>query len=126
MRRLLLVPLLLLFSAACATRPDGRADSAASAPVYSPPAQPPIGRIISVDTRNGFAVTALNPDGEKLFRAEHREFHSRRADLTPTARLLGTVHRHGATLGLRILEGLPSPGDEVVPAPPPVVPPPAP
>lgn len=112
----LLVPLLLL--SACATggkrTKPAKADSQPAAERYVAPLHPAVGRIASVNTRAGTAVVALDPGGAAIFRAEGLTFESRREDLTPTARLTGTTRRLGSHLGLRILEGSPAEGDEVV------------
>lgn len=116
MRRLALVPLLLL--AACASRPGKVAKPAASADTYALPAQPVVGRVVEVDVRHRTAVVRLNGDGANIPRAEHWQFWSRRDDLTPTARLEGSAQRFGNSLGVLIPEGLPAVGEEVVLAPP--------
>ncbi|MFH1497438.1 MAG: hypothetical protein ABII82_06390 [Verrucomicrobiota bacterium] len=110
----LVVPLLLL--SACATGGGKKTgpDDAARLPAYTEPVHPPVGRIASVNTRQGVAVVTLDPRGAAIFRAEGLTFASRRDDLTPTARLAGTTRRLGTHLGLRILEGEPTEGDEVV------------
>ncbi len=113
----LLVPLLLL--SACATgggkrTKPAKADAQPTAERYVAPVHPAVGRITSVNTRAGTAVVALDPRGASIFRAEGVTFESRRDDLTPTARLTGTTRRLGSHLGLRILEGEPAEGDEVV------------
>ncbi len=113
MRRLIPALVCVLLLAACKTKPG----SAPAGPAYSLSAQPVIGRILVTDTRHGTAVVALNLEGTGLPRVDNWQFISRRDDLTPTARLAGTVHRSGSTLGVIIIEGDPQPGDEVTLAP---------
>ena len=73
-----------------------------------------VGRIIVVDPRQGFAFVELAPDAPAGALADGTELIVRTAELRQTARISASRHVTGRTLGTKIVDGQPSPGDEVV------------
>ncbi|MBI5690825.1 MAG: hypothetical protein HZC55_12115 [Verrucomicrobia bacterium] len=73
-----------------------------------------VGRIIAVDPERPFAFVALGADAPPAATAEGTELSSRSPELRHTAHLRASRYVRGRTLGVTIVEGRPSPGDEVV------------
>jgi hypothetical protein len=73
-----------------------------------------IGRIIAVDSAQGFAFVDLAPDTPSPALANGTELIARTLALHETGRLRVSRYVRGRTLGTKIVDGQPSPGDEVV------------
>jgi hypothetical protein len=73
-----------------------------------------IGRIVAVDTTQGFAFVELASDAPAGALVDGTELIARAADLRETARLRSSRYVRGRTLGTKIVDGQPSPSDEVV------------
>lgn len=114
-----LVALAVFFLAACrhlgppASKQTPAASDATSAPL-SPSPRLIVGRVLSVEAANGFAIVDLLAEAPQAALAEGTELMARTLDLRETARLRASRHVRGRTLGARIVSGQPAPGDEVV------------
>lgn len=73
-----------------------------------------IGRIVAVDAARGFAFVDLASDAPAAALVDGAELIARTADLRETARLRSSRYVRGRTLGAKIVDGQPSPSDEVV------------
>jgi hypothetical protein len=73
-----------------------------------------VGRIIAVDSAQGFAFVDLATDAPAPALANGTELFARTVGLQNTARLRTSRYVRGRTLGTKIVDGQPSPGDEVV------------
>lgn len=109
----------ILFFAGCqhsASRPArGRPKPAEVAPeTLAPSPRLIIGRIVAVDSVQGFALIELAPDAPGAALVEGAELTSRTLELQETARLQGSRHVRGRTFGTKIVSGQPTRGDEVV------------
>jgi hypothetical protein len=107
----------LLSSGCQGTR--GQAPQRVDAPVLSADALLPsprliVGRIVAVNTAEGFAFVELATDAPKAALVEGCELIVRTADLRETARVRVSRQQRGRTLGTRIVRGQPAAGDEVV------------
>jgi hypothetical protein len=73
-----------------------------------------VGYVIAVDPSRRFAFVEPAADAPAAALAEGTRLLVRTPDLRDTGQLLVSAHRRGRTLGAKIAEGQPSPGDEVV------------
>ena len=74
---------------------------------------PVLGTVLHVDSAQDLAVVSLQSNA----RLAGPFLYSRNPALRETARLEAGSQRRGRMLGVRILSGLPNPGDEVLAAP---------
>ncbi|MBC8009648.1 MAG: hypothetical protein H7067_06095 [Burkholderiales bacterium] len=115
--------LLLMLPACSSIGRRGKNDASAQAstePIYTAPLHLELGRVLSYDAKAGAALVEFTPfakiptplAGQTLI-ARHPE------TLVQTARLIASAHRTGPVFGAYVVEGTPSPDDEVVlpPAP---------
>ena len=84
------------------------------APSLAPSPRLIVGRVIAIDTEQRFAFVELAPDAPNPALAEGTEFIARTLELRVTGRLRASRYLRGRTLGTTILDGQPTPGDEVV------------
>lgn len=73
-----------------------------------------VGRILSIDEANHFAFVALATEPPAAALADGAELTVRGDDLRETGRIRTSRYAHARTLGTQIIQGQPSPGDEVV------------
>jgi hypothetical protein len=73
-----------------------------------------VGRIVAVDAARGFAFVDLTDEPPAGALVDGAELIVRTDDLRETARLKASRHARGRTLGTQIVQGQPTPGDEVV------------
>lgn len=99
--------LLVFLSWGCATLPGPREDAEYE---LEPPPSQKIGQIAWVDPGEKIAVVHLDPRNP----GSYRSMASRNDILVETARLERSEVQRGRMLGVRIIEGLPNVGDEVV------------
>lgn len=88
-------------------------------PVLGPGALVPsprliVGRILAVDQNQGFAFVDLAADAPNGALIAGTELVVRTLELHETARIEVSRFVRGRTLGTKVIEGQPSPGDEVV------------
>ena len=90
-----------------------------SAPILAADALVPsprliVGRILAVDTAQGFAFVELAADAPVAATTDGADLMTRTPDLRETGRLRASRYVRGRTLGAKILGGQPTAGDEVV------------
>ena len=107
----------ICFLAGC--HPVSPASRIPSAPVLSADALLPsprliIGRVVAVDPSHAFAILELASDAPAGAVAEGAELMTRTLGLKETGRLRASRYIRGRALGSKIVDGQPSPGDEVV------------
>jgi hypothetical protein len=73
-----------------------------------------VGRVLAVDPGHGFAFVELAPDAPAAALNAGTELNVRTLELRDTARIEVSRYLRGRTLGAKIVEGQPAPGDEVV------------
>src|SRR5688500_8365077 len=73
-----------------------------------------VGRVLAVDPGHGFAFVELAPDAPAAALNAGTELSVRTLELRDTARIEVSRYLRGRTLGTKIVEGQPAPGDEVV------------
>jgi hypothetical protein len=105
------LPLLLL--SACASGGAKRTDPAAA--IYLAPLHVEVGHVISHDAKAGTALVVIGPFAKTPAKLAGQSLIARHpVTLAQTARLVASAHRTGAVFGAYVLEGVPSPDDEVV------------
>ena len=113
-----LLPLAAVFVfGACAHRaakPAGNSPPVLSADALLPSPRLIVGRILSVDPVQGFAILEAASDAPSAALADGTELIARTLDLRETGRLRASRYLRGRTLGTKIVAGQPAPGDEVV------------
>lgn len=110
-RSLLLLAVILCFGAC---RHYAPAKPTLSAEALAPSPRLIVGRIIALDPLPGFAFVELAADSPNAALASGTELVARTLELHETARLRVSRFVRGRTLGVTIVSGQPSPGDEVV------------
>ncbi|MGH7958079.1 MAG: hypothetical protein ACREH8_13895 [Opitutaceae bacterium] len=73
-----------------------------------------VGRVVAVDRVQHFAFVELFPDAPNAALNSGTELIARTLELRDTGRVEVSRYLRGRTLGTKIVEGQPSPGDEVV------------
>lgn len=73
-----------------------------------------VGRITAIDTPGHFAIVTLAAEPPPGALAQGADLIARTDDLRETARLRTSRYVRGRTLGAQIVQGQPTPGDEVV------------
>lgn len=93
-----------------------RSRAARKAPVeiLAPSPRLIVGRIIAVDAERRFAFVELAPDAPATALVDGTEMSARTPELRATGKLRASRYVRGPTLGTTIIEGQPTPGDEVV------------
>jgi hypothetical protein len=91
-----------------------------AAPVIGPneltePLQPELGRIISLQPDGRTALVEFVPQYRSSEKLAGRALLARKLDtLQETAQLVASPHQRGRVIGVYVISGQPSPGDEVV------------
>jgi len=79
------------------------------------PLQPELGRILSLQPDNRTALVEFVPQFRPSSSLAGQSLLARNLDtLAETARLVASPHQRGRILGVYVISGSPSPGDEVV------------
>ena len=91
-----------------------RADAPLPPDALQPSANRLVGRILAVEPARGFAFIDLMGEPPAAALTEGARLIARSADLRETAQLRASRYARGRTLGVTIISGQPSPGDEVV------------
>ena len=111
--RALLPPAVFFLVSACHTAPP-RPASSVPPPAITASANPIVGRVLAIDSANGFVIVELGSFAPSDALAPGATLVTRTDDLQPTARLLVSRQLRGRTLGTTLVSGTPQPGDEVV------------
>ncbi len=113
----------ILFGGGCRTRPTAPPPApypAVAAPLpglsghLAPSPRLIVGRILAVDSAQGFVFVDLGADAPAAALVNGTELIVRTLDLRETGRLVASSHLRGRTLGTRLAAGRPQIGDEVV------------
>ncbi len=104
----------ILFCSACHWFSPAGAARSAPAETLAPSPRLMVGRVIAIDGERHFAFVELAPDAPLTALADGTELTTRTQELAPTGKLRASRYVRGRTLGATILEGQPTPGDEVV------------